>query len=389
MSKNKMTALFLCLVICASVLFSGCSGAPTQDEEEYESIENITIVPTFTPEMNRTPTLAPTATSSAPYIKMSEVSVKDGLLSMSIPQSFEINKVAGPGYIFYAEDSTNSIDNYNEYTLYIVSFYQKEDVSFYPEYLDIYEYTAEALSEGPDCSIERIKENVNFGDGTGFISKISLDYSDKYTANIAGNDVYYKVIIYSDGISDDDEEIMINILESINLHGEKEKELADNFELNVTGGRYYSADKQGASVLCPDGWSPSESNVLSNTESILSLVSDDNMGTISVNCYPKSVYDFEDIDDFIVTNVFNTYQRGILEELDLDLVTRTFSDNTGRILYIYDTGLIFLHFFMEFEDAYYCIECMYAGDEENFYTMFRIAESFTAHEKEYFFQIED
>jgi len=228
-----------------------------------------------------------------------------------------------------------------------------------------------------DIEVERLKNTV-FGDGLGFISKIICPNHTKYTATIMGDGVYYKAVVYKEGEMGG-ENLIIKMLESIKLNGDVEKTYVDSFELNLDDERYYSSDMEGVSIICPEKWNPSEGMAFTNHESILSIMISDNIGTVTVKCYPKEMYDFEDYDDFIVSMIDETYNRGIINEINKELINITRSADTGRMIVFYKTQLVVAHFLAEYEDAYYCIESVcVTGNKDLFEELITISDSFKA-----------
>ncbi|MBN2879911.1 MAG: hypothetical protein JXN65_09810 [Clostridia bacterium] len=379
MIKTRIFTFLFSLVIISALFLVGCTSSELTQADEFSTNFN-------TPEYTPIPTIESTAVPEIEEdITMKEVSVEDGLITLKLPESFSIMETH-PAQIFTASDHTSIIST-SDYTMNIIRFYQKEDPNCLQEYPYVFEKPAEMLAEGVDCKITRIKEDVSFGDGVGFISKIEVSFDKtKYAATIIGPEAYYKATIYSEGTFSNDEDLIISILESIQLDAEIEKMYADDFEVKFANNRYYSSRKDGASIGCPDGWTYSESTLLSSSDSIMSIVTDDNYGSITVNCYPKNLYAFEDMNDFIVSMLEKTYKRGLIEEINLDDIYRDFSEESGRIFFVYTTKIGFVHFFMEYEDAYYCVEALYSGSNEDQYMeLLTVSDSFSASEKEYLF----
>jgi len=103
-------------------------------------------------------------------------------------------------------------------------------------------------------------------------------------------------------------------------------------------------------------------------ESILSMSTADGLGTITVRCYSNEminqmssvfIYDERMQQDLI--------SRALLKESDIPRI-QTIENEDERSFTVYPSNIIIIHFNLEDDYGYYCVEMMYTGDNPRVYS---------------------
>lgn len=328
------------------------------------------------------PTIAPSTAKDRQSIDIpfKQVQIDDGVITLDLPAAFEEipNNI---GHIYTAEGYASLTGDGNQFTFHVLRFYQQEDIMTSIEMLLEFGESIETYQYSSKITYKNLMQNLYFGDAIGHLSKIEIGTDEKYTATLYAGDTYYKIILYSQGDFAADE-LALRIMTSINVNGKKAIKKAQQFNLLLDENIYSSHKLDEASVLCPEKWSPAESMYFSLENSILSMMNETMEATATVRYYPKSeLPDIQSYDEFSEYMTNDLINRGFISADDIENISTFETEKRSYVLYPSD--IIFIHYNIEYDEAFYCIELIYTGiDTEVVAQLIDIGQSFTGIGKE-------
>ncbi len=370
----KYTLIFLMAALFSAFLF-GCSGSKTIDSAPNGAIAAKSLAGGESDaSLAETDEGSPVSESDtfqdakpAVDINYKTITVCDGVMTLDIPDALEYEEPL-PGSEYFAYGFLHDEDGEAHYCqVYITRIFQEEDPAVNEVVFQLMAEQALMIIHGELTDIERIQDVTLDGSEQGYITRVScpdgMSYTTRYLFNIMSEGVYYQVNIYSDsGLIQ--EFVARKIMRSVQIDKDREKESVDAFKLDIRNGVYYSRRLEGASMRIPPICNPTESNAFIYENSIMSFAPQDNLGSVAVRRWDKSLYRIDDIDTMITITITEQLNTGFLSESAIEDIEYLIEPESGRILLLYP-GSFYLYgdFIAEYEDAFYVINMVYNKDD--------------------------
>ncbi|MBN2879985.1 MAG: hypothetical protein JXN65_10215 [Clostridia bacterium] len=194
-----------------------------------------------------------------------------------------------------------------------------------------------------------------------------LDDNEIFSGVYNVGDSYYQIVFRAFG-EKSSHDIALHMLYSVQLNRAASNELSGSFSLDLSGGVYTNQSYPVVSMPCPDGWQPAESLRFTMPESILSMSTSDGLGTITVRCYSKEMIEaMSSIFIYDERMQLDLISRGLIKERDIPSI-QTIENEDERPFTVYPSDIIIIHFDLEDDYGYYCVEMMYTGDDPRVYS---------------------
>ncbi len=378
--KNTLIAIF----IFCFLFLSGC--LQKQDAAKSENAATLNVEPTTSVSE---PTASTVNISNIQFSgDMKQISIQDGVLTMDIPDGIR-DPFGLPGSLYVALGPLeNSNGEEGDFQLTVTNVFQAEEPVMDYAMFDTLEESLQLMYLTPDYSFTRIKDVTLNNTAKGFITHYKFTRAetnyDLYAFFIGSNGVYYSIQFL--GPQDFvDSTAIVSCFDTLQIDTEKEADWVNNFKVKSDNKYYYSSCLDGAKVKIDPSYSYTENSRLIVPNAILGVTLNSNAGLLTVRDYPKNIYHFSSYENFIQNMVTDVINRGLFvsENPDADILQDLTDD--GHLIFYYPSEhkIIILHFFYEYEDAYYVCELLYYGDDkEELSLLQKCAESFVAPGKE-------
>jgi len=371
-------------IIILTLLFPACNSAGTSKAVETSS--SAAVEPVSTPEQVVQESSEPESTpvtvevdydyelKPAVDVSLKEVEIDGGLIKLSIPDSLEISD-QDIGTVFHSKGYLKDEDGNDLYcSVYVTMFYQEEEPQLDYEMMNTLLEPNLIMEYGPNMGVNRIRNIETPSGAKGFYSLVTYGTGDgpfsRYFMMVQGDGAYYNINIVSP-TGAVTPELAEQILTSVDIDKSLEKKAVDGFELNIKDGFYNSPRLEGARIVLPPDWNPTESSVAIYDNIVLSITSGSNDGFINVKRYEKGS-SITDMEIFYYLKAIEAANAGIstfsnVSELKIHKL------ESGRILVEYPCKILFLQCQLEYEDAYYSVDMFYHGEDYDVYEQAFIA----------------
>lgn len=285
-------------------------------------------------------------------------SAYNGSLTMELPEEFLKVEGYSDGDEYFAKGCiTNDAGESIECDVFTRRFFQAEELYLkYNTFKDFIVGTCHR-SNAKNGELTFLQEDVSFGDSAmGYLTHYSVFKTNRYAAYIKGEGAYYMVFIEAEG--EIDQTAAVDILSSIKVNAIAEKREVDNFTLRVEDERYYSDVLEGASIMIPYNWEPTEGERFVYPNCILSMKSNGSGSTITVRMVSKEQMDAKNYLEVYDILYNESIQRGDCSGKGEERLVMESNTPTGiiRALEIYDLVPAIFVGVMQDETHYYIIE---------------------------------
>jgi|GEM_PF-6400080 len=392
MNKTVQTSVLTIIMLMSIFLLNACApdqveqttAVTTETQTEQQETPSEDTSTADAPEDSDTSEEIDTFASVAPAsdIKYQSVSVCDDVITMNIPDAITYDQpTCGSEFNQYG-DIMNEDGNEIFCRFYVTRVFQVEEPVMDYDIFSSFIEPSLIFNHGQNIETTRIQDITINDSAHGYISKSTypdgMVTNTRYICNIMSDGVFYGFnIVAQDGLITD--EIATEIFSSIKIDSSLEKQIVNDYSLDIRDGRYYSQRCDGASIEVSEDFTFTESMSLVYNDSIMGLTLNDDTGTIVVRRQNKYADQLDTLQMMYSIRLTQIMNQGFVSQDDMDDIINGSDVETDRLMIIYPAALYFYgDYLIETEDAFYIINIMYYGDnDEVLNSMINLCRTFT------------